>query len=260
MITWLIAGAWGSMASWVAIVPAGLARRWRRSPGNRPPRVGPGLCRWVSRALVAIGVPAGLAGDRDLQVAVGWAAAGGTAGLAVGGAPGLVVAIGPLALWARTRRQRRRAVARAEDESLPEVVDLLALALGAGLTVRLAIDAVGRRAEGPVADALRAAAQAAAGERRLADALERSATGLGARAQPLLGALVASERYGAPLGPTLERLAAESRADLRRRAEERARRVPVLLLFPLVLCVLPAFALLTVTPLLAGALQSLRFG
>ena len=41
------------------------------------------------------------------------------------------------------------------------------------------------------------------------------------------------------------------------RAEEAARRVPVKLLFPLVLCVLPAFALLTVAPLLAGAHWSL---
>jgi tight adherence protein C len=53
-------------------------------------------------------------------------------------------------------------------------------------------------------------------------------------------------------------LATDVRADRRRRAEEAARRVPVKLLFPLVLCVLPAFALLTVAPLLAGALGSLR--
>jgi hypothetical protein len=32
----------------------------------------------------------------------------------------------------------------------------------------------------------------------------------------------------------------------------------VKLLFPLVLCTLPAFALLTVVPLLAGSLRSLR--
>ena len=36
-----------------------------------------------------------------------------------------------------------------------------------------------------------------------------------------------------------------------------ARRVPVQLLFPLVACVLPAFALLTVVPLLAGTLRTL---
>src|SRR3712207_6889914 len=50
---------------------------------------------------------------------------------------------------------------------------------------------------------------------------------------------------------SLDRLAFEVRADRRRRAEEAARRVPVKLLFPLVLCTLPAFALLTMAPLLA---------
>jgi tight adherence protein C len=53
-------------------------------------------------------------------------------------------------------------------------------------------------------------------------------------------------------------LAAEVRAERRRRAEAAARRVPVKLLFPLVLCVLPAFGLLTVVPLLAGAATSLH--
>ena len=45
------------------------------------------------------------------------------------------------------------------------------------------------------------------------------------------------------------RLAAEARLERRRAAEATARRVPVKLLFPLVLCTLPAFALLTVVPL-----------
>ena len=53
--------------------------------------------------------------------------------------------------------------------------------------------------------------------------------------------------------PALERLAVEERTQLRRRAEARARKVPVRLLFPLVFLVLPAFGLLTVVPaLLAG--------
>ena len=71
-------------------------------------------------------------------------------------------------------------------------------------------------------------------------------------------ALVASERYGAPVAAGLERLAGEVRRDRRRRAEEAARRVPVKLLFPLVGCTLPAFGLLTVAPLIAGALRALR--
>ena len=73
-----------------------------------------------------------------------------------------------------------------------------------------------------------------------------------------MAALVASERYGAPLAAGLDRLAAEVRASRRRRADEVARKVSVKLLFPLVLCILPAFALLTVAPLIASALKSLR--
>ena len=76
--------------------------------------------------------------------------------------------------------------------------------------------------------------------------------------RPLVAALVASERYGAPLSSGLERLAVDVRRERRHRAEEAARRIPVKLLFPLVGCTLPAFALLTVAPLVAGALRSLR--
>jgi hypothetical protein len=46
----------------------------------------------------------------------------------------------------------------------------------------------------------------------------------------------------------------EQRTTLRRRAEARARTVPVRLLFPLVFLVLPAFALLTVVPAVLGGL------
>jgi tight adherence protein C len=67
--------------------------------------------------------------------------------------------------------------------------------------------------------------------------------------------LLASDRLGAPAGPALTRLAHDVRTDLRRRAEARARTLPVKLLFPLVFLVLPAFGLLTVVPALLSALS-----
>jgi len=74
--------------------------------------------------------------------------------------------------------------------------------------------------------------------------------------RPLTEALRTSAQLGAPVAPALGRLAVDVRADLRRRAEARARSVPVWLCFPLVLCILPAFALLTVVPVVLDGLQS----
>ncbi|MGH9190248.1 MAG: type II secretion system F family protein [Acidimicrobiales bacterium] len=154
------------------------------------------------------------------------------------------------------RRERRRLASLAAD--LPETVDLLALAVSSGLTVRLALEAVVARASGPLVSELATVVREVALGRRLADALDDVPGRTGEAVRPLIGALVASEHYGAPLSAALDRLAYEVRADRRRRAEEAARKVPVKLLFPLVSCTLPAFALLTVAPLIASAMRSLR--
>ena len=154
------------------------------------------------------------------------------------------------------RAERRRLDELAAD--LPDVVDLLVLAVGAGLTVGLALAEVSRRGSGPLAAELRRVVDDTGRGRRLADALDDLPAHAGEAVRPLVGALVASERYGAPLVAGLERLADEVRRDRRRRAEEAARKVPVKLLFPLVTCTLPAFGLLTVAPLVASAVRSLR--
>ena len=155
------------------------------------------------------------------------------------------------------RDRRRRLAAYAAD--LPDVVDLFVLTVGAGLTVPLAVAGVSRRAAGPLGAELRRVCDDVAVGRRLAEALEDVPARAGEAVRPLVAALVASERYGAPLAAGLERLADEVRRDRRRNAEEAARRIPVKLLFPLVGCTLPAFALLTVAPLIAGAVRSLHF-
>ena len=166
-----------------------------------------------------------------------------------------------LAAWAlpvlRARRERDRR-AEAIRRSLPEIVDLFHVAVASGLTVPLAVEAVVRRAAGPLVEELALVLEEAALGRRLGDALDDVPRRAGEVVRPLTAALVASARYGAPLGDALGRLATEVRADRRRRAEEAARKVPVKLLFPLVCCVLPAFALLTLAPLLAGAIAALR--
>jgi hypothetical protein len=63
---------------------------------------------------------------------------------------------------------------------------------------------------------------------------------------------------GAELAVALDRLASDARDLRRRRAEHAARRVPVRLLAPLVLCALPAFVLHALVPLVAGAFEALH--
>jgi tight adherence protein C len=168
-----------------------------------------------------------------------------------------LVAIASAAGVAAAQRRRRLSEERILA-SLPETIDLFMLAAGSGQPVQRALAMVASRAVGPVGHELRAAARRVELGARTGDALEAAASALGDSVRPLVGVLCASERYGTPLVPALERLALEARNDRRRRAEESARRVPVKLLFPLVLCTLPAFALLTVVPLLIGAFGSLR--
>ena len=131
--------------------------------------------------------------------------------------------------------------------------DLLAMAVAAGLTPFLALEVAVRFGPGSVVERLDAALAAAESGLCLADALEAEAACTPTLA-PLLALLAASERSGAPVGATLVRLAAATRAQARRRAMARARTVPVRLLFPLVFLVLPAFLLLTVAPVVLASL------
>jgi len=251
-------------AAWAAAVVAG-TWPWRPAPRRVRRLVGAGrrsdVCRVpplerVGRAVLRV---SRRPDDAVLARRVGTAAV-----FALATAPFLAAAapVAGLVGWCwptvqLRREHRRRLAAFAAD--LPDVVDLFVLAVGAGLTVPLAVASVSRRAAGPLGAELRRVCDDVAVGRRLAEALEEVPVRAGEAVRPLVTALVASERYGAPLAAGLERLADEVRRDRRRTAEETARRIPVKLLFPLVGCTLPAFALLTVAPLIAGALRSLHF-
>lgn len=166
----------------------------------------------------------------------------------------LVVAIlGP------TLRERRRVADRDQlvRTELPEVVDFLLAALRAGLSVRAAVAATAVWLTGPIPEAFAQIGRRVELGAPLADELDQLPLRLGEVARPVGRVLVAAVRYGTPVIPALERVADAARLDRRRHIETEARRVPVKLLFPLVACVLPAFALLTVVPVLVGHLLSL---
>jgi Flp pilus assembly protein TadB len=156
----------------------------------------------------------------------------------------------------RSRQLVRRGKAEIEL-CVPEVFDLMATLLRAGLSPALATAQLARAAPLPVRDLFRRMATQHEHGERFADLLAGLAIDV-PPLRPLCETLIRAERYGDPLGPIIDRLGDEARQRRRRAAETSARQLPVRLCFPLVCCTLPAFVLLTIVPLVAGALSSLR--
>ena len=157
-------------------------------------------------------------------------------------------------LWLRARARSR---ARDIEDEQADVLDLLRVALGAGLAPWRALAEVGRRHPGVLARELGAAAQRVAlGVPAAAafDRLERRCPAAGIYA--LTAALRRADRLGAPPARALAALAEEARSIRARRAAEHAARagpkiqlVVALLLVPSVLLLVAA----ALVPALTGA-------
>lgn len=134
---------------------------------------------------------------------------------------------------------------------LGAVVDVMSVALTSGLSItaslQLALDHLDQ------ASAIRRRLAGSAAYEHFDEALDEFGHTCGPRARAFAAAVTGSMRTGIPLAPELERLGRELREDRRRRLEGKVRRLPVLLLFPLVLCVLPALGLVAIVPVLVAA-------
>lgn len=173
----------------------------------------------------------------------------------VGAVGGLVVAV----LVHRTLRQREPAALRKRREavarSLPQVVDLLAVALAAGAAPATAFGSVADAVGGPVADELDAVRRGLDLGRDPVQVFGDLAARPGLA--PLGRALARAVETGASVSDALHRLADDVAASVRQDAEARARTVGVRAAAPLGLCLLPAFVLVGVVPLVAGTVGSL---
>ena len=178
-----------------------------------------------------------------------------------------IALLGPLptaalavALWGRRRvatvlASRRQH--RLRERDLPDAIELLVLTVQAGLTPRQATHDLASIAPPSLRPAFASVCHRLDRGESLADALDALRHDLGTSADPLIDALAGAERHGLPLAPVLERLAVEARATRRRLGEAAARRLPVVLSFPLVACTLPSFVLLAIAPSVLAALSSL---
>ena len=184
-------------------------------------------------------------------------------GLLVGMRPALagLGVLGAASAVAVRRWSRRRAEARlraVRTEAAPAMIDLLGACLRAGLNPYLAICRVVERSP----DTLRSELDRAVVDLRLGRSPGAALRAVAERTgldefRAAASALEAADRWG--MGPA-EALAARAEALRSRRrldAEAEAGRAAVRLAFPLVLCFLPAFALVVVVPTVAGAVRAL---
>jgi len=186
------------------------------------------------------------------SVAIGTAVfVGGDIGLPAGALVGVAVWVAVGRMESPQARRRRE---RLESE-LPHAVDLLAACLAGGLAPGPAVEQVALAVGGPVGEELRLASS----RLRLGVDSVRVWRELGQH--PQLGALGRSIARamdsGASIADAMARLAEDLRHETRSRLQGRVHSVGVKAALPLGLCMLPAFVLTGVVPLVVGSLGAL---
>lgn len=135
------------------------------------------------------------------------------------------------------------------ETQLPDVLDQLTISVEAGLGFDAALMRLTHSSDGPVNEQLsrvlqdmRLGLSRDAALKAMADRTESSDLRTFANAMGQAG------RHGLPVGSVLRAQAAEARERRKFRAEERAQKVPVKILMPLVLCVLPTLFIVLIGP------------
>lgn len=189
-----------------------------------------------------------------------WSLAAGVGGVTiVGGTVGWLLGVaGFAAVWTVVGRAEPRDVRRDRElarQQLPHVVLLLAAVLRGGGSVVQALGQVSRALPGPAAAALRLAEGrlrvGAATDEVWADLAGDPALG------PLGRALSRSESSGASVADTVARLSEDLGRNHRAEVEDLARSVGVKAAVPLGVCLLPAFLLVGIVPVVVASLAAL---
>lgn len=164
-------------------------------------------------------------------------------------------ALAPKASVERAARERQSIVRR----DLPDVLDLLAISVEAGLGFDAALDLASRNFEGPLADELRRALremELGASRRDALFALKRRVDV--AELSTFVLSLTQADALGMPIGRVLHTQAAELRLRRRQWAREKAGKMPIKILFPLVGFIFPAILVVLLGPAAVSIMEALR--
>jgi tight adherence protein C len=132
---------------------------------------------------------------------------------------------------------------------LADALDMLTVCMEAGQSFDGALLQVARSVEGPIAgEFARVLSEIQIGRTR-----GQAFQGMGERTTPpevktFVSAIVQADRLGLPVANVLREQAREMRLVRRQRAEEKAQKVPVKILFPMLFCIFPALLVVVIGP------------
>jgi tight adherence protein C len=184
-------------------------------------------------------------------------------GVGVSGMSGLLmIAIAAFVGWILpltiVQRQARKRVDTI-DRGLPDLIDLLCVMIEAGLSFPSALRMASEQFGPPLSDELRLTLQ----EQTMGLSVDEALSHMADRAdtpamKAFVRAMAQGEKMGISTGQIMRNLAHEMRARRRARAEEKAQKTPVLMLFPLVFLIFPAMFIILMTPAVINLLNGFK--
>ncbi len=139
---------------------------------------------------------------------------------------------------------------------LPDTLDQMTIAVEAGLGFEAAMQRAAKNGAGPLAEELTRTLQ----DMQLGQSRRDAYMALADRTtvselRRFLRAVIQADIYGIAIADVLRTQAAEMRVKRRQRAEEKAMKIPVKVIFPLMLCILPALFIVILGP---AAIQAMK--
>jgi tight adherence protein C len=144
------------------------------------------------------------------------------------------------------RRKRMELI----DKQMPDMIDLLVVTIEAGLGILASMRVASESMSDPLGQELRLTFQ----EQRMGLSVGQAIESLGRRADAanmrmFVRSITQGERLGVSIGTTMRNLSVEMRKRRRAMAEERAQKMPIKMLFPLIFFIFPALFIVILTPM-----------
>ena len=141
---------------------------------------------------------------------------------------------------------------------LPDTLDQMTIAVEAGLGFDSAMARAGQNGKGPLAvELVRTLQDMQLGMGRRDAYMALLARTKSPDLRRFVNAIVQADRYGISVSTVLRVQASEMRLKRRQRAEEKAMKIPVKVLFPLMTCILPVLFLVVLGPAAINLIETL---